>query len=123
MANPGSGSRNFPISGMDEHGQTSPGFDALRVALGRAAGLFSSGAGPTNVTPPRADIPLTSVEKGPDPTDSVFLRSRPPVKTDANFRMATLGETNHSPATVGFGQEDGWRGVRRTQSAELERKE
>jgi hypothetical protein len=117
MANPGSGSRNFPIGGMGEHAQTSPDYGALRLALGRASGLLSSGAGPTNVTPTRADIPLTSVEKGPDPTDSVYFRSTIPAKTDESFRM------NPSPVTVGFGQEDGWRGMRRSQSAELERKD
>ena len=37
--------------------------------------------------------------------------------------MGFQGETNPSPVTVGVGQEDGWRGVRRTQAAELDRKD
>jgi hypothetical protein len=123
MASSGSSSRKFPIGGIDEHGQASPGFEALRGIFGRVAGSLSSGAKTTNVTPTRADIPLTSAEKVHSQTESVFLRSRSPVNSVPNFRMVTQGDTNPSPVTFGVDQEDGWRGVRRTQWADLERKD
>ena len=121
MASSGSSSQKFSVGGMDEHGQASPGFEVLRGIFGRGTGFLSSGAETTNVTPTRTAIPLTSGEKVHSQTESVFPRSRSPVNSVTNLRMNTQGETNPSPVTFGVGQEDGWRGVRRTQFAELER--
>ncbi len=93
------------------------------ISLTKASPLV--GTGPTNVTPTRTDTPLTSGETAFSRTESVFLRPRSPVTTAKNVRMVTQGGANAypSPVTFGVGQEDGWRGVRRTQVAELERKD
>ncbi len=127
MARSGSTSGNFPAGGANEHGLASPSsVDALRNVLARTvASLPIAGTGPANVTPPRPDSSLTSGERPFSRTESVFLRPRSPVTTAKNVRMATQGGANAypSPVTFGVGQEDGWRGVRRTQSAELERKD
>jgi hypothetical protein len=126
MADSGSSSRNIPKGGMNEHGRTSPGFEALRGVLGRIAGtLPAESSGATNVTPARMKFPLTSVEKVRPRTEPVFSRARSPVTTASNVRMVTQGggNANPSPETVDFGQGEGETGVRRTHLSDLERKD
>jgi hypothetical protein len=121
MANSGSFSWNYPRGGVDEHGQTSPGYEALRGALGRLTSSLPSGItgtpNVTNVTPTRLDLPLTSAEKAHSRTESVFLQ---------NFRTGSPAEANannHSSVAVGSGQEGGRSAVRRSYVADLERKD
>jgi hypothetical protein len=110
---------------MDERGNTSPGYEALRGALGRIVGSLPVGSpGSANVTPARA-VFLTSVEKARSLTASAFLPTKSPVTTASNVRMVTSGggNANPSPVAVDFGQGEGETSVRREHLADLERKD
>jgi hypothetical protein len=107
-----------PEGGMDEYGNTSPGFDVLRAALGRiTASLPTEPRGAANVTPTRVILPHTSEEKFRSRGESAFSISRSPVITATKSRMAIRGEETPNPpstAPVDFGHSGGENGERRT---------
>lgn len=130
MAGPGSSSSNSQGIGLDEHGNATPVYYALREVLARAVASLPTGPPLTSraggsVTPSRVDFSLTSVEH-----DLTSARSRteqqifPPTAQSpittatseqfdrrANSRMATRAGGNHpdsSPTmSIGFGHETG----------------
>ncbi len=89
--------RDFPKGGMDEHGNTTPGYRALREALGRI--VLSLPSAPTagnsiraDVTPERGDS-LTSAESV-GRAETAFLRAT------ATFSSGSVG-LNHETRDIG----------------------
>ena len=104
-----------PEGGLDEHGNTSPEYDALRAALGRiTAGLPTGSRGAANVTPARVVLPLTSEENFHPRTESIFSNARSPIITASKLREATRDKETPNPPAVGFGYSGGENGERRT---------
>jgi hypothetical protein len=89
---------------MDEHGNTSPGYDALRAALGRIVGsLPTKSPGTDHLTPERMDLSLTSGENFRPGTESVYLRARSSVPNARNSRVAIRAEETSKPPLRGLG--------------------
>ena len=119
MASPGQRSRGV-IGQMDEHGNTSPGYNVLRAALEYERITESLPIRPSlptaNLTPERVDLSLTSGGIFRPGMESVFLRARSPVITGESSRVGIRAETSFPPsrAVNHFGLSVGENGERQS---------